>query len=99
MRVEKYSKINEICWDDFVGKAKNRHFFFYRDYMEYHSDRFHDFSLIIYNDKGNIMALISASIDGDNALFRNNAELYKGICHFLFICQIGCHIVILARVR
>lgn len=28
MRVEKYSKINEICWDDFVGKAKNGHFLF-----------------------------------------------------------------------
>ena len=22
------SKINEICWDDFVGKAKNGHFLF-----------------------------------------------------------------------
>ena len=43
-------------------------FFLYRDYMEYHSDRFHDFSLIIYNDKGNIMALISASIDGDTVI-------------------------------
>ena len=43
-------------------------FFFYRDYMEYHSDRFHDFSLIIYNDKGNIMALLPASIDGDTVI-------------------------------
>lgn len=43
-------------------------FFFYRDYMVYHSDRFHDFSLIIYNDKENIMALISASIDCDTVI-------------------------------
>lgn len=68
MRVEKYSKINAICWDDFVSKAKNGHFFFYRDYMEYHSDRFQDFSLIIYNYKGNIMALLPASIDGDTVI-------------------------------
>ena len=36
--------------------------------MEYHSDRFHDFSLIIYNDKENIIALISASIDCDTVI-------------------------------
>ena len=36
--------------------------------MEYHSDRFQDFSLIIYNDKGNIMALLPASIDGDTVI-------------------------------
>ena len=28
MRVEKHSKINAICWDDFVSKKKNGHFSF-----------------------------------------------------------------------
>ena len=28
MRVEKYSEINAICWDNFVSKAKNGHFSF-----------------------------------------------------------------------
>ena len=55
-------------WDEFNSEAKNGHFFFYRDYMEYHNDRFHDFSLIIYNDKGNIMALLPASINGDTVI-------------------------------
>ena len=36
--------------------------------MEYYIDRFQDFSLIIYNDKGNIMALLPASIDGDTVI-------------------------------
>lgn len=80
MRVEKYSKINEICWDDFVGKAKNGHFFFYRDYMEYHSDRFQDFSLIIYNDKGNIMALLPASIDGDTVISHGGLTFGGFVC-------------------
>lgn len=80
MRVEKYSKINEICWDDFVGKAKNGHFLFYRDYMEYHSDRFHDFSLIIYNDKGNIMALLPASIDGDTVISHGGLTFGGFVC-------------------
>ena len=68
MQIIKYEKKQKLVWDNFVTKAKNGHFFFYRDYMEYHSDRFHDFSLIIYNDKGNIMALLPASIDGDTVI-------------------------------
>lgn len=106
MRVEKYSKINEICWDDFVGKAKNGHFFFYRDYMEYHSDRFHDFSLIIYNDKGNIMALLPASIYGDTVISHGgltfvSTHLMKLYMHCFVIMQnyIGevCHFLFICQ--
>ena len=64
----KYVDNKRLEWDNFVKSSKNGHFFFYRDYMEYHSDRFHDFSLIIYNDKGNIMAFLPASIDGDTVI-------------------------------
>ena len=63
-----YEDVKKMEWDEFNSEAKNGHFFFYRDYMEYHSDRFQDFSLIIYNDKGNIMALLPASIDGDTVI-------------------------------
>ena len=68
LQVTKYEGNRKLEWDNFVKSSKNGHFFFYRDYMEYHSDRFHDFSLIIYNDKGNIMALLPASIDGDTVI-------------------------------
>ena len=63
-----YEDVKKMEWDEFNSEAKNGHFFFYRDYMKYHNDRFHDFSLIIYNDKGNIMALLPASIDGDTVI-------------------------------
>lgn len=68
MQVTKYEGNRKLEWDNFVKSSKNGHFFFYRDYMEYHSDRFQDFSLIIYNNKGNIMALLPASIDGDTVI-------------------------------
>jgi hypothetical protein len=35
-------------WDDFIGVAKNGNFLFFRDYMDYHSDRFVDHSLMFY---------------------------------------------------
>ena len=45
MKIEKYSSNYKIIWDKFVKNSKNTHFFFLRDYMEYHSDRFEDFRL------------------------------------------------------
>ncbi len=52
-------------WDNFVSNAKNSLFLFYRDYMEYHSDRFTDHSLLFFN-KGRLVALLPANISSDN---------------------------------
>ena len=35
-------------WNDYVSRAKNSSFLFYREYMDYHSDRFEDYSLMFY---------------------------------------------------
>lgn len=35
---------------------------FNRDFMEYHADRFEDFSLIFKNEKGKIVALLPGNI-------------------------------------
>ncbi|NLR94794.1 hypothetical protein [Flammeovirga agarivorans] len=40
-----------------------KHIFFKREYMDYHKDRFEDFSLVIRNQKGQICALFPASVD------------------------------------
>lgn len=39
------------AWDKFVSASRNGTFLFRRDFMEYHSDRFEDASLLIYDDK------------------------------------------------
>lgn len=39
------------AWDKFVTASRNGTFLFCRDFMEYHSDRFEDASLLIYDDK------------------------------------------------
>lgn len=48
-------------WDSFVESSKNATFLLKRDYMDYHSDRFHDCSLIFYRN-GYIYALLPACI-------------------------------------
>lgn len=65
MKIVKYNKNYKETWNDFVKNAKNSHFFFYRDYMEYHSDRFEDFSLLFFNDKEKLIAVLPANIKGD----------------------------------
>lgn len=62
MQIVVYSQDKKQDWDLFVSKAKNSHFMYYRDYMEYHSDRFEDSSLMFYDEKGILVALFPANI-------------------------------------
>lgn len=63
VEIIKYSGEYKSVWDSFISRAKNFHFMFFRDYMEYHSDRYNDFSCLIYN-KQKLVSVIPASIDG-----------------------------------
>ena len=58
MRIEQYKEQYKGTWNSFVKNSKNGHFFFQRDYMEYHSDRFDDISLMIFNDKENLISIL-----------------------------------------
>ena len=44
--VERYAPSMAAEWDDFVSRARNATFLFRRGYMDYHADRFNDFSLV-----------------------------------------------------
>ena len=63
-RVEKYTRENRLAWDTFISEAKNATFLFARDFMEYHSDRFTDYSLLVYKDDL-LYAVMPANIVGD----------------------------------
>ena len=53
--IRRYTSIDKPLWDGFVALSKNATFLHYRDYMDYHSDRFHDFSLMAF-DGGRLLA-------------------------------------------
>ena len=61
MRVEHYDEPAKHSWDYFVRQSKNGTFLFLRDYMDYHRDRFRDCSLLIYDDRDDLVALLPAS--------------------------------------
>lgn len=64
-------------WNAFVKQSKQGTFLFNRNYMDYHSDRFKDFSLIIYR-KQYIYALLPANRVG-NTLFSHQGLTYGGL--------------------
>lgn len=68
MKIKRYSGEFRTIWDEFVSLAKNKHFFFMRDYLEYHSSRFNDFSLMIYDDKDTLIGLLPANIIDDKLI-------------------------------
>ena len=61
-----YTPGEEDRWNAFVRGSKNGTFLFERPYMEYHSERFEDASLMVYDDRGRIVALLPAHLsDGE----------------------------------
>lgn len=75
MQVRQYEKKDKQQWDEFIGQSKNGTFLFYRDYMDYHADRFTDNSLVITDEKNRICALLPANRK-DNILISHGGLTY-----------------------
>jgi hypothetical protein len=66
-------------WDKFVTNSKNGTFLFYRDYMEYHSERFTDHSLMFYEEH-NLIAVMPANVKNET-LFSHGGLTFGGIVY------------------
>lgn len=77
IKVVKYTPSKAEEWNAFVGQSKNGTFLFYRGYMDYHADRFSDFSLMFY-EKGKLCALLPAN-RCDNTLYSHQGLTYGGL--------------------
>ena len=64
-------------WNRFVAASKNGTFLFDRSFMDYHSDRFHDHSLLVYRD-GRLYALLPAN-QKDETLVSHGGLTYGGL--------------------
>lgn len=77
MHFLKYSIQHKIQWDEFGKNSKNSHFFFQREYMEYHSDRFEDFSLLCFDEAEKLIAVLPANIK-DKTLYSHQGLTFGG---------------------
>ncbi len=77
--IKKYSQDDYSIWNDFVAQSKNATFLFHRDFMEYHKDRFDDFSLLIFEDE-KLRAILPANKKG-NTIYSHQGLTYGGLVY------------------
>ena len=77
--VRLYQKNDFELWNAFIEKAKNATFLFNRNFMEYHSDRFTDFSLVI--EEGNKWVAILPANVFENQVFSHQGLTYGGLVY------------------
>lgn len=77
MKILRYTPECAGEWNGFVARARNATFLHHRNYLDYHSDRFADCSLMAYSDKGSLIALLPANRDGQ-VLYSHAGLTYAG---------------------
>ena len=75
--VRRYSSEYFELWNAFISIAKNATFLFHRDFMEYHADRFEDFSLLVFEGE-NLVALLPAN-RVERVVFSHQGLTYGGL--------------------
>ena len=76
-QIRRYTPADKNVWDGYVATARNATFLFFRDYMDYHADRFDDYSLMFF--VGNhLHSIMPANIVG-TTLFSHQGLTYGGL--------------------
>lgn len=75
--IKRYTSEHKDEWNEFIERSKNGTFLLDRNYMDYHSDRFDDFSMMFYM-KDKLYAVLPANIR-DNTLYSHQGLTYGGL--------------------
>ncbi len=81
IEVKRYHEENMREWNDFVAASRNATFLHNRLFMDYHSDRFDDHSLMFYR-RGKLSALLPAAVsetEGCKTLHSHRGLTYGGL--------------------
>lgn len=93
MTVIPYSINRRAEWDAFVRSSKNGTFLLERDFMDYHNDRFHDCSVMVYdvvnggevtahdsNEIGKLLAVMPANwVETEKTVYSHKGLTYGGL--------------------
>lgn len=79
IKVKKYHEELKIQWDTFIDRADNSTFLFKRDFMEYHSDRFTDFSLLFFKSE-KLIAVLPGNIKNET-VYSHQGLTYGGLVY------------------
>ena len=76
-KVLTYSEKHSETWNNFATQSKNGTFLFHRDFMEYHHDRFEDYSQLVFEDN-ELVAIFPANKVG-NLIYSHQGLTYGGL--------------------
>ena len=92
MTVTPYGDADKEAWNHFVRNSKNGTFLFIREYMEYHRDRFEDASVMIWDDRDRLLAVLPCTRVGDRI------ETHSGLTYGGFVTDTRMTCPIMLRV-
>ena len=102
-RIVRYDATHHDEWNRSVAKARNATFLFYREYMDYHSDRFKDHSLLFY--VGNHLHSVLLSVPDmvhEEQVLQHLQDLQLGLrndVHASVFCQKNIYVESFGAVR
>lgn len=76
-QVRLYQPQDSSIWNTFISVAKNATFLFDRNFMDYHSDRFQDYSLMVFDGEKLVAVLPANRID--DTVFSHQGLTYGGV--------------------
>ena len=98
-QIKRYTPEFALQWNTFIAQAKNATFLLHRDFMEYHADRFQDYSLLVFENTKLVAILPANLVDTtvyshlgltygglvyrDNERLQSVIEIYKSVFIFL----------------
>lgn len=77
MTIRRFTPDDDPLWDNFVSASRQGTLLHKRAYMDYHSDRFRDCSLIAERN-GSPIALLPANLSADGILYSHQGLTYGG---------------------
>jgi hypothetical protein len=78
LKVLRFHKSDKKQWDELIDDSRNGTFLLKRSYMDYHSSRFNDFSLMIFDGKNNLQAVFPAN-KKSNTVITHEGLSYGGL--------------------
>ena len=76
-QVRRYQPQDFEVWNAFISVAKNATFLFHRNFMEYHADRFEDYSLLVF-EENKVISVLPANRVGAT-VFSHQGLSYGGV--------------------
>lgn len=77
IELKRYQTNNKTEWDNFLEKSRIDTFLFKRDFMDYHANRFQDYSFLIYR-KNKLEALLPGNLAG-STWYSHQGLTYGGL--------------------